>query len=107
LTLVRSLVEKERLLGELMRSQKEFESMKHSFESKLQVAYPRIPPSPAVSPLMYVQCRRCKALLVAQLTNVTACSPTWSASSRYLRLHVFFYTAIIDPAAERGRSHFH
>ena len=32
-----SLVEKERLLGELMRSQKEFESMKHSFESKLQV----------------------------------------------------------------------
>ena len=34
-----SLVEKERLLGELMRSQKEFESMKHSFESKLQVCF--------------------------------------------------------------------
>jgi hypothetical protein len=33
----RSLVEKERLLSELMRSQKEFESMKHSFENKLQV----------------------------------------------------------------------
>jgi len=32
-----SLVEKERLLSELMRSQKEFESMKHSFEHKLQV----------------------------------------------------------------------
>jgi hypothetical protein len=32
-----SLVEKERLLGELMRSQKEFESMKHSFEHRLQV----------------------------------------------------------------------
>ena len=31
-----SLVEKERLLSELMRSQKEFESMKHSFEHKLQ-----------------------------------------------------------------------
>jgi hypothetical protein len=36
-----SLVEKERLLGELMRSQKEFESMKHSFESKLQVCLMR------------------------------------------------------------------
>ncbi len=34
---VHSLVEKERLLSELMRSQKEFESMKHSFEHKLQV----------------------------------------------------------------------
>ena len=45
-------MEKERLLGELMRSQKEFESMKHSFESKLQVDYQRVAPSPVALPLM-------------------------------------------------------
>jgi hypothetical protein len=85
-----SLVEKERLLGELMRSQKEFESMKHSFEHRLQVfgfclfvcflfyfistCYLNI-----LSCLHY---RKCKAQLAVPLMSVIAFLQTWSALNR-------------------------